>query len=285
MIKHFLSVCAIVKNEAPYIEEWIEFHLLQGVEYFYLYDNGSTDGTFEILLEYFKLGVVTILDYQFENPPQFKAYQHCLDRYRGESEWIAFIDCDEFLHTWHERWPTVASFLRAVNDWETGEPDEWANTVGIAVHWVFFGSNGETVYRPELCIERFTRRQEGCDKHVKSIVKPKFTKSVARNPHTFLFRSGSLARSEHGTPLPFDYTFPVGRSAENLRIAHFHTKTMDEYIQRKLLGDPGSGVVDSHERIVERFNAHDLNEIEDTYLRDTFAEKIKENIKNRPWHS
>ena len=43
--KYFLGVAAIIKNEKPYLKEWLEYHRLQGVEHFYLCDNGSTDGT------------------------------------------------------------------------------------------------------------------------------------------------------------------------------------------------------------------------------------------------
>lgn len=38
-----LAVCAIFKDEAAYLREWLDFHLLMGVEHFYLYDNGSSD--------------------------------------------------------------------------------------------------------------------------------------------------------------------------------------------------------------------------------------------------
>jgi hypothetical protein len=37
-----------VKDEARYIPEWIEFHLMQGFEHFILYDNNSTDGSSNI---------------------------------------------------------------------------------------------------------------------------------------------------------------------------------------------------------------------------------------------
>ena len=47
-----LSVVAIMKNEGPYLREWIEYHKLVGVEKFYLYNNGSTDDTVEILSPY-----------------------------------------------------------------------------------------------------------------------------------------------------------------------------------------------------------------------------------------
>ena len=36
--KHQLSICAIFKNEAKFLKEWIEYHRLVGVDHFYLYD-------------------------------------------------------------------------------------------------------------------------------------------------------------------------------------------------------------------------------------------------------
>lgn len=48
-MSNYLSICAVIKNEGPYLEEWIEFHRIQGVEHFYLYDNGSADQTKDIL--------------------------------------------------------------------------------------------------------------------------------------------------------------------------------------------------------------------------------------------
>ena len=47
--RHYLAVCAIAKNEGAYFAEWIEWHLSQGVEKFYIYDNESTDNTREVL--------------------------------------------------------------------------------------------------------------------------------------------------------------------------------------------------------------------------------------------
>ena len=58
-MKGYLSVCAIYKNEARYLAEWLEFHLLAGVEHFFLYDNNSTDDHREVLAPYLRAGVVT----------------------------------------------------------------------------------------------------------------------------------------------------------------------------------------------------------------------------------
>src|SRR5262249_58542936 len=38
-----LAVCAIFRDEARYLAEWVSFHRVQGVERFYLYDNRSSD--------------------------------------------------------------------------------------------------------------------------------------------------------------------------------------------------------------------------------------------------
>ena len=36
-----IAVCAIFKDEAPYLLEWIAFHKMVGVDLFVLYDNGG----------------------------------------------------------------------------------------------------------------------------------------------------------------------------------------------------------------------------------------------------
>lgn len=45
--KDKIIICAIFKNEAPYILEWIAYHKALKVDGFRIYDNGSTDGTTE----------------------------------------------------------------------------------------------------------------------------------------------------------------------------------------------------------------------------------------------
>ena len=43
-----LAVVSIFKDEAPYLDEWLQFHRAQGVAHFYLYNNGSTDDSRQI---------------------------------------------------------------------------------------------------------------------------------------------------------------------------------------------------------------------------------------------
>lgn len=59
-MKHYLSVCCIFKDEAPYLEEWLRFYSLIGVEHFYLYDNDSTDAFKAVLAPWAAAGKVTL---------------------------------------------------------------------------------------------------------------------------------------------------------------------------------------------------------------------------------
>ena len=56
---YFLSVLAQFKNETMNLKVWIEHYLWQGVEHFYLIDNGSTDNPLSILQEYINRGIVS----------------------------------------------------------------------------------------------------------------------------------------------------------------------------------------------------------------------------------
>ena len=49
----FLSLYAIFKNESHILKEWILHYLEEGVEHFYLIDNGSTDD-YKPIIEQFK---------------------------------------------------------------------------------------------------------------------------------------------------------------------------------------------------------------------------------------
>lgn len=43
VMKYRVSLCLIFKNEAPFLKEWLDYHLTIGVDHFYLYNNNSDD--------------------------------------------------------------------------------------------------------------------------------------------------------------------------------------------------------------------------------------------------
>ena len=94
--KYNVSICAIFRNEAPYLKEWIEFHKIVGIEHFYIYNNFSDDNYKEVLRPYMEDGTVDLIEWPYEQG-QMKGYQDCLTKYSVETKWIGFIDLDEFV--------------------------------------------------------------------------------------------------------------------------------------------------------------------------------------------
>lgn len=91
-----LAFVLIAKNEAPYIEEWINFHHKQGVSHFIIYDNDSTDNFHEVLKPYIDSGLVT---YKLLSGKarQLDAYNMALHDYGRKFKYMAMIDADEFM--------------------------------------------------------------------------------------------------------------------------------------------------------------------------------------------
>ncbi|MDR1946666.1 MAG: glycosyltransferase family 92 protein [Desulfovibrio sp.] len=87
----YASICAIAKDEDPYIVEWAEYHLSIGFEHIHVYDNGSARPVRDILREYMDAGLVTVVDFPVEVEQQPAAYADCLAAYGAGTEWMAFI--------------------------------------------------------------------------------------------------------------------------------------------------------------------------------------------------
>ena len=56
-----LAAVVIAKNESEYIAEWVAYHIVQGFEKIYLYDNDSTDNMKECLQPFIDKGIVVNL--------------------------------------------------------------------------------------------------------------------------------------------------------------------------------------------------------------------------------
>lgn len=91
-----VSVCAIFKNEAPYLKEWIEFNHIVGVDHFFLYNNNSEDNYEEVVEPYVKSGLVTLVQWP-KNQAQMECYNDCISKYSKMTQWLGFIDIDEFV--------------------------------------------------------------------------------------------------------------------------------------------------------------------------------------------
>jgi hypothetical protein len=166
--KYYLAIGSIFRNEGHIIDAWINHHLDEGVEHFYMVDDSSTDNSREVLKYYVDNGIVSI----FDIPP--KKYFSILGDVQSysysniilpiaviETEWIAFIDLDEFLTS--RSMHTTVDIMRSI----AGSFDQ------IYVGWLIFGS-GEHIDNPDIPrdpIESYTTRQRS-DRNTYMDVKP-----------------------------------------------------------------------------------------------------------------
>ena len=217
----YLAACAIYRDEAHYLPEWIEFHRLLGIERFFLYDNFSEDEHLRVLRPYVRDGVAHTQDWPLFGDQQRRAYDHCLAERRGEARWIVFVDLDEFLFS-----PAGRPLPELLSDYE--------DAPGVCVARREFMMSGHLT-RPEgLVIENYVRaRILRPDRAVpfKSIVDPSRTAHCV-NSHHFAYRDGALAVDEKGAAMrpPWrDRTVPC----ERLRVNHYFTKSVEE-AKRKL---------------------------------------------------
>lgn len=257
-----LAICAQIRNETPYLVEWIEFHRMVGVEHFYLYDHYSTDNPGLFLREYIDSGVVTLIDWSEKPHPwsaQMMAHDHCLANFGPQCRWIAFIDVDEFLFS-----PKTPSMIKALEPYE--------GQAGVFVHWVFYGSSGHVLKPPGLVIEEFTRRapiEFRFNLKGKTIVNP--THAVQSNSaHYFIYRDGHLAVTENMEPVVNKrIEINGGRSIQNsitdvsvnvFRLHHYCIRSWEEFLEK-------SKTPDLRERYSDSFFAnHDRNEVHDPVL-------------------
>lgn len=94
---HDLSVVAILKDEGHYLKEWLNYHLLAGVDHFYLYNNDSSDDYEKIIAPYVEAGLVTSTNISGKLS-QSPAYFDAVKRFKFQSRYMAFIDLDEFIY-------------------------------------------------------------------------------------------------------------------------------------------------------------------------------------------
>jgi len=145
MTKYYLSVYAIFKNESVALEEWLTHYINEGVDHFFLIDNGSTDN-YEPILDKFP-GRITLYK-DAEKHKQNDHYNNYLFKHNTESEWIIIVDLDEFVYS-RDGFDKISDYLKTVPE----------NISRILLRWKLFGFNGH-VDQPPSIIKGFTKRRE-----------------------------------------------------------------------------------------------------------------------------
>jgi glycosyl transferase family 92 len=233
----YLAACTIYRDDADYLAEWIEFHLLAGVERFFLYDNASTDHHLDVLGPYLEEGIATRHEWPFPwlghngRPKALAAaFEHCAGTHRDDARRIAFLDVDEFLFS-----PTGAKLPEVLRDY-----DEFP---GVVVSRAEFGPSGHETKPAGLVIESYLeRRALRTDEQAayKSIVDPAQV-NLCLSAHSFTYRAG-LPVDEERRPLdPLRHVTRKPVVWSRLRVHHYFTRSEEERRRKAALwGEAGS---------------------------------------------
>jgi glycosyltransferase involved in cell wall biosynthesis len=249
-------LCLIVKNEAQDIAEWIVHHACLGFHRIVIYDNDSNDGTGEIIKRLALRYPIEHIAWSDGTKPiegltkQGAAYTDCIERYRGRTEWIGFIDSDEFLIP-----PSVDATIADL----LGEHDRYG---AFAINWLIFGSGGLETSKGRLVLEAFDRRSRAefnANRHVKMFIRPETAKYVL-NPH--YIETEEPCRNLDGDLVSWSergIVEPERILLRPWRLHHYFIRSREHWRRRTERGQPGGWV-----REWEKFSDYDRNDVIDT---------------------
>lgn len=224
-----LAICAIVKNEAPYIKEWIDYHLMLGVQKFYIYNNESTDNLLSVLAPYIYRGIVEYHEIEGYGR-QIDAYKDCINNHKQDVFWLALIDIDEFIVPITKT--NLVDFL-----------DDYKEFPALGINWVMFDYNKHISKPKGSVIENYTRCHYDYNKfenhHIKSIIRPEKVIDIYC-PHFAIYQNEEKAVDENKQYILGDYNlisdkkiklaFTKDVSVNKIRINHYWSKSFEEVL-------------------------------------------------------
>lgn len=233
-LEFYLAAVAIVKNEGPYLAEWVQFHKLTGIERLLLYDNESTDNTRTVLQPFIDEGFVELIpwpNFLVGANHQHLCYAHAIRYYTKRAHWLAIIDADEFL------------FSPETNDIKV-ILKEYEDLPALAVFWRCFGPSGHDTPPPGLVIENYIEcmgNNNQNNQHYKSIVQPRLIHAVISAHRCHNIFNNISAYDENRKPLMSG--MKRKHVSCRLRINHYTTHSLqelEEKIRRGYFGSPKS---------------------------------------------
>lgn len=219
-----IALCAIMRNEAASLIEWVSYHKAIGFTDITIYDNDSTDGTAGLCQKLAQAGHVGYVRWPSKADPVFSnqvlAYRHAAAR--CGAGWLCFLDADEFLVL--ERAGSVQELLARAG--AAGMP--------VALSWRIFGSGGAAGAGPEPVIERFTRCAppgHAANTHIKTLAPRSALDGGAQaHVHGWVLAPGQFYVDACGERIEVDrHTFLPAPRWRCAWVNHYIVKSLDEY--------------------------------------------------------
>ena len=233
------AVVAILRDEEPYVVEWLNWYRKLGCKRFYLLDNNDKGNESLVdLLNRDKRNRDDIIlidvrgDELAKQGYQFGVYKKVYDKFRDRHDYMGFFDLDEFLYLNGRDFKT----------WLKESRDSVKHAGSIQFNWRYFGDNGKLRYEDKPVVERFPSPCVTTVRYAQDHPEDLFTKVIVRcdrgmkmhlvhsvlmdGEYISVHANGNIVREGRGL-LPIDFS--------NGCINHYGTKTIEEYVKRKCL--------------------------------------------------
>ncbi len=278
--KQDLCVVAVFRDEAPFLDEWLRFHVSVGVGGFILFNDRSKDNFRDVPSPWIERGLVELHERGQLTQPEL--YTRAKFMLRKRTKWLAFIDIDEFLFSPVEQnLPTV---LKTYEEFGA-----------VFVQWVLFGSAGHRA-RPDGGVLRNFKscmsltdadsdpgpavfadvprhdRPTGRSKNGKSIVRPGRVDGMA-TAHFPVPRWPFRIVNEDRESLGSDYTTRF-HPANLLRINHYWSRSLEDLESKIARGRFRSGGNYQGKRELWLEREKHLNSSEDCTILSRIVEDI-----------
>ena len=250
-MKVALICCGRLENR--YAIEFIEYYKQLGFDHIYVMDNNhDNEEHFEdVLQSYVNDNFITIYDYRNIDAVQWEGYKEIYYKISDKYDYVFFCDFDEFLTLVKDN---------NIKDYLSRECFKDYNQ--ILINWKLYSDNNLIYDDGRGCLERFTTESKYLGWKtglVKQIIKTNIKDIYL--PHTVhIFRDKNLILEDSscnncGEKIELHDSGCIWPTYELAYIKHFTTKTIDEYVNRKLK----RGTADiSYELFNQLFNKDDL---------------------------
>lgn len=220
--KYYCSVCMIIRDENEYLEEWLTWHIRQGIEHFYLYDHGSKQSVAEYIgtLDRKIQDKVTVIWFGGHHDfAQHDAYNLCLNQYRQESRWIGFIDSDEMIRV--KNGESMPEFLK-----------NYERYAALFIGWLVYNANGHRQKTKLSVRERFKTLSliDNPSGMGKVFVQPFCMRQMLT--HNGYAVEGFEIVDENGAKIEEGAAWMDGLSTDRICIDHYYTKSYEEWKEK-----------------------------------------------------
>lgn len=145
-----------MRNEGPFLLDWIAYHRAIGFDKICIVTNDCTDGSVALLEKLAAAGVVDHIDQTVPAGigPQKAAVQQ-IEKfgYVKTGDWAIFLDGDEYLNI-HVGKGHIADLARYIEE---------KNAVGMLINWRLFGDSGQTQFHGSYVSDKYTRCAEAAE--------------------------------------------------------------------------------------------------------------------------